>query len=390
MRIAHCVESYLPAIGGMVEVVRQLSERMVRGGHEVTVLTSSHPDRHDHTINGVRIREFAVSGNSVRGVRGEGSSYVDALLTGDFDIVVFFAAQQWATDLALPHLPGIRGRKVLVPTGFSALNDPAWKDYFDKMPGWMAGMDLNIFHSEGYQDVRFAQAHGIRNTACIPNGAAEEEFDTPAHGNLLTSLGIRDDRTLILHVGSFTNIKGHKEAMRIFVKAATGDAVLLFVGNGVYELERLFRTHWRFLPLRLRAMRSGKRILFREFDRSTTVDAMKQADLFLFPSQVECSPIVLFESMAARVPFLASEAGNAAEIALWGGGGWTVPGLRDEHGRMHIDVEHAAKKLGTVMADRDLLLRTGRSGRDAWKAQFTWRAIADRYLHAYHQVIDRA
>jgi len=57
---------------------------------------------------------------------------------------------------------------------------------------------------------------------------------------------------------------------------------------------------------------------------------------------------------------------------------------------MHIDVEHAAKKLGTVMADRDLLLRTGRSGRDAWKAQFTWRAIADRYLHAYHQVIDRA
>jgi L-malate glycosyltransferase len=35
MKILHCVESYYPSIGGMQAVVRQLSERLVKMGHEV-------------------------------------------------------------------------------------------------------------------------------------------------------------------------------------------------------------------------------------------------------------------------------------------------------------------------------------------------------------------
>lgn len=390
MRIAHCVESYLPAVGGMVEVVRQLSERMVRAGHEVTVFTSRHPERREPVINGARIREFGIKGNTVRGIEGDGQAYVDALVEGELDVVVFFAAQQWATDLALPHLARIRAKKIFVPTGFSGLNAPAWKDYFAHMPAWMAAMDLNVFHSEGYQDVRFAEAHGITKRMLIPNGAAEEEFDGPATEDLRTSLALEPHRPIILHVGSYTGIKGHKEAMRIFLRARTGEAALVFVGNGVEVLHRFFRSHWRFIPLRIRTQLSGKLILFRELDRMATVNAMKQADLFLFPSQVECSPIVLFESMAAGVPFLASEAGNAAEIARWSGGGWTVPGTRDANERVHIELDRAAEKLSAVLADHELLERTGRAGRAAWKADFTWRTIAERYLGAYLEVLDRA
>lgn len=389
MRIAHCVESYLPAIGGMVEVVRQLSERMVRAGHEVTVFTSRHPDRQGTVINGVRIRDFAISGNAVRGIHGDAEEYVNALADGGFDVVVFFAAQQWATDAALPHLGRIRARKVFVPTGFSALHDPAWEGYFARMPDWLAAMDLNVFHSEGYQDVRFAEAHGIKDRMLIPNGAAEEEFDAPATGDLRAELGLTAGRRVILHVGSYTGIKGHKEALRIFLRARAGNAVLLFAGNGVKELERHFRSHWRFLLLRARAMLSGRRIFFREPDRASTVNTMKQADLFLFPSQVECSPIVLFESMAAGVPFLASEAGNAAEIARWSGGGWTVPGTRDHRDRMHIDIRSASRTLRGSLADPAAMRKAGEAGRRAWRERFTWRIIADRYLKAYEELVHR-
>ena len=41
MKILHTVESYLPARHGMSEVVRQVSERLVAKGHEVTVATST-------------------------------------------------------------------------------------------------------------------------------------------------------------------------------------------------------------------------------------------------------------------------------------------------------------------------------------------------------------
>jgi len=39
MKILHTVESYTPSINGMQQVVKQLSERLVLLGHDVTVAT---------------------------------------------------------------------------------------------------------------------------------------------------------------------------------------------------------------------------------------------------------------------------------------------------------------------------------------------------------------
>jgi glycosyltransferase involved in cell wall biosynthesis len=48
--------------------------------------------------------------------------------------------------------------------------------------------------------------------------------------------------------------------------------------------------------------------------RIETLAAYHQADLFLFPSNIECSPLVLFESIASKTPFLTTDVGNAKEI----------------------------------------------------------------------------
>lgn len=387
MRIAHCVESYAPAMGGMVEVVRQLSERMVKAGHEVTVYTSEHAQRTTSIMNGVRVRSFPLNGNAASGIIGDADTYVLELIESEHDIVTFFAAQQWATDAVLPHLGALRAKKVFVPTGFSGLHAAAWSAYYTRMPAWLAAMDLNVFHSEGYQDVLFAQAHGIANRVLIPNGAAHEEFNLPSRLDVRALLGLRKVDRVILHVGSYTGIKGHREAIRIFLRAYAPGTVMLFIGNGVAVLERTFRRHWRFLPLRIRSLFAGKRILFREWDRAHTVAAMQQADLFLFPSQVECSPIVLFESLAARTPFLASTAGNAGEIARWTGGGWTIGGTIDALGRTHIDIGGAAQRLTALIADPAALTGTGERGRAAWAERFTWAVITQRYLSEYERLV---
>jgi len=119
MKIYHCVESYSPSIGGMQEVVRQISERLAKLGHEVTVLTRSDSRRQFSQLNGVTIRSFNVRGNPITIQDAEDQEYVDFLLNAKADLITFFAAQQWATNLALPILTQIRAKKVSVPTGLT-------------------------------------------------------------------------------------------------------------------------------------------------------------------------------------------------------------------------------------------------------------------------------
>jgi len=132
MRILHTVEFYDPSVGGMQEVVKQLSERLVTLGHDVTVATTKLPNRKSLEFNGVRIVEFAISGSLVRGLSGEVERYKKFLVESKFDVVTNFAAQQWATDLALGVLDKIKAKKVFVPTGFSGFYLPEYQDYFEK------------------------------------------------------------------------------------------------------------------------------------------------------------------------------------------------------------------------------------------------------------------
>ena len=128
MKILHTVESYLPARHGMSEVVRQISERLVQRGHHVTVATSNDQRRQTSQIEGVDVRYFDVYGKSAIGIWGDASGYQKFLLDFNPDVIVNFAAQQWATDLTLPLLSRLKARKVFVPTGFSALGDPIFRN----------------------------------------------------------------------------------------------------------------------------------------------------------------------------------------------------------------------------------------------------------------------
>lgn len=59
MRILHTVgDTILPFIGGMSEVVKQLSNYMASFGHDITVATSYHSERRFNLMNGVKVEAF--------------------------------------------------------------------------------------------------------------------------------------------------------------------------------------------------------------------------------------------------------------------------------------------------------------------------------------------
>lgn len=388
LNILHTVEAYPPCIGGMQEVVRQLSERLVNLGHAVTVATSGSKDRVSSTVNGVRIAEFNISGNEVRGYSGDVDSYRRFLLEGRFDVITNFAAQQWATDLAYPLLDELTARKVFVPTGFSGLYWPQYEAYFREMPAAMKKYDMNVFLSDDYRDINFARAHGITKTTLIPNGAGADEFLAQGMVDVRQKFGVPDTDFLMIMVGSHTGVKGHAEAIRIFHRARIKNATLMIIANElgggctkVCRWKESIFNKWQKLT------GGSKVLLVRSLPREETVAAYRQADLFLFPSNIECSPIVLFECMASCTPFLATDVGNAAEIAAWSGSGFILPTRKTKRGFSKAIIGKSAKMLESIHADAPLRESLSKSGYKAWQERFTWENIAVQYERLYRELV---
>jgi glycosyltransferase involved in cell wall biosynthesis len=354
----------------------------------VTVATSALPDRRERVIDGVRVEEFAVEGNAVRGMRGEVERYRDFVLGGRFDVVMSYAAQQWATDALLPVIGEIPYAKVLAPCGFSGLYDPTYADYFRRLPEALAMYDRLIFHSNGYRDIEFARRAGLETVSVVPNGAAREEFERLDAGDFRSRHGIPSDLPLLLTVGGHTGQKGHEIVIEA-VRRMQGSAALVLAGNRPLGSGCSLSCRLRGGATRL--LTGGKRrVHVVDLERQQLLAAYAAADAFVFASRIECSPLVLFEAMASGTPFVTSPAGNAEEIAEWSGGGLVVAAGREPGGEVVGDPAELARAVESLVHDPELAARLGRSGRDAWLREFTWDTIARRYESIYAEAAEPA
>lgn len=432
MKLLFCCETYWPHRGGVQEVMRQIAERMAAAGHDVSVATRVHPDRKTDVHNGVRIHAFEVTGNLVTGIRGEIDCYRKFLVDFDGDAILIKAAQQWSFDALWPVLDHIKARKVFVPCGFSSFYEPAFKDYFRQLPEVLRKFDHLIFYAEHYRDIDFARANGITEFSTIPNGASETEFGRANRkdGRLRRELGIAENDLVMLTVGAPVSAKGHETVAAAFAQFDTGGRGATLILNGDWPATRFGTDRIRAVLQRfgsLNSMQKGIR-LFREagvrgvierlfpkppdrrseiadcsdikpvktngaaavapgkkavlridLPRDKVVDAFFEADLFVFASKVEYSPLVLFEAAAAGTPFLTVPVGNSREIVSWTGGGWICPADVDERGYTKVSPAALAQEMQKAVRSPEYLRKLGDAGRRAWREHFTWARIARSY-----------
>ncbi len=423
MRILFGCQYYAPSVGGVQEVMRQIAERLVAMGHQVVVATTKMAARDFETLNGVNIKEFNVSGNLIGGMAGEIEQYQEYAVTGDFDVVMIMAAQQWTFDALWPVLDRMKCRKVFVPCGFSSFYEPAYEKYFRQLPGVLRKIDRLVFHSTKYRDIDFAREHGMDNFSIIPVGASEDVFNVAADALFKARHGIQEESFLFLTVGSFTGLKGHLELVKAFSRLALVEgqhATLILNGNDVQILDRsigglvdkfvgLVRTHgvqYSFGRIFKKLLGSGatpkkiaslinksqpnKLVLVTNFSRHELAQAFMAADLFVFASNVEYSPLVLYESAAAGTPFLSVSVGNAEEIARWTGAGVICPSTVDGRGYVRVDEVVLAQEMAELMQQKERLAKLGAAGRKSWSERFTWKAIAFQYEHLFQQLLDNS
>lgn len=389
MKILHTVEFYHPSMGGAQEVVRRISEGLAGKGHQVTVATTKLTERKTPENNGVKIVEFDAKGNFAYGLAGEIEKYQKFILDGDFDVIMNYAAQQWTFDALIPILDKIETPKIFVPCGFSGLYNPRFKEYFQKMPQWLARYDKLIFLSENYRDINFAKNHNLNNFIIIPNGASQEEFKNN-NVDFKKKYKIPQSKFLIITVGGHTGLKGHTLIIRAFSKAKIKNSVLAIIGNNPFGsgcakkcaiLKKIYSLHPNNIA-------NGKEIIILNIPREDTVAAYKSANLFAFGSNVECSPLVLFEAMAAKIPFVTTAAGNAEEIIKWSNGGLLVKGVVGQNGFVNGDLNNMAQKIEYIYNNPDIRATLAQNGYNAWKNRFTFEHIIDQYEQLYLSLLN--
>lgn len=413
MRILHTVENYLPHRSGMSEVVRQISEILVKNGHEVVVATSVDENRISNNINGVVVKQFKIKGNYALGIEGEIEKYKDFVISNQFDIITNFAAQQWATDIILPILPKLKGKKIFVPTGYSALENPKYENYFKHLKDWIHEYDKIIYLSYDYKDIIFARNSGLRNEIIIPNGASKAEFLSENQLDIRWKLNIPPENLIILHVSGYIGNKGHFDALKIFKRANIKNSTLLFVcpefikffnfsiknivkllinfHKVLYKKDPYFEIAMlQFFVIKQLIGIEKQNIKFVYLNRKELINCYKAADIFLFPSRIECSPLVLFECMASRTPFLATDVGNVKEIINWSKSGIIIPtkqkitSFNIESIPLISEASNLLYELSTNFEKRKIMAENGFKN---WLENFTWEEISTQYESLYKNLL---
>lgn len=399
MNILLCCEHFHPSVGGVQKMMHEIGLRFVMKGHKVFVATSWRADRKLDSVDGIQIHSFKVRGNSVSGMTGEMDRYHDFLIDGQFDFLVVMAAQQWTFDAMLPILDRIRYRKLHIPCGYSGFFQGKYREYYKEMETHLRKFDALIYNSTDYRDVNFARDRKLPNINIIPAGASELEFLNIDKGRIRELLGIDRNDFIYLSVGAPAFNKGHKEILQSYLMLDVPFASTLVL-NGNYEtgdqasLRNLIRqpgptlkevgriilgrSPFNVMRLARKNRNPAKKIVFADLKREELIPLFFDADLFLFASHVEYSPLVMFECLAAGLPFLSIPVGNVDEIIEWSGGGVLCPGRRSSEGFSSVDPAVFCEEIRKLSLDAEKRERLSASGRQAWLDKFTWKEIADR------------
>ena len=373
MRILHTVQRYAPDTGGSEEVVKQLSEQLVEFGHDVTVVTGTSSKRNFRELNGVQIAAFDCSGNVVEGIRGDAEGFRNFIRGSHADVMMNYAAQIWSTDLVFDLLPSLRMKKVLVPCGYSRLHDPLFAEYYRQMPAVLQSYDKAIYLSPDYIDTEFGRQHGLQNGLVIPNGADLREFTAERRGRFRRRFGL-GERLIVLNVSNHSSLKGHDFFWRSTRQLRDLDVVPVLIGSAYVPAPKKWLTQC-YAQCRFDAWRQNAFHL-EDFPREGVVDAYMDADVFLFGSQVECSPLVMFESFASKTLFVTTNCGNVKDyddIACL---------VNNENEAIDIVREYAAHP----ERFRDRIEK----GHALFLQSLNWKAIAKEYESLYLELVSQA
>ena len=388
MKILMLTWEYPPRIvGGIARVVHDLSKRLIKDGHEVTVVTyrdnAGVPEyENDKGVNVYRVDNYMIHPNNFIDWIMQLNFNLIAKATeiinkeGGFDVIhahdwlVTYAAKSLKNAYDIPIVATIHATEAGRNSGIHDdtqryINDTEWLLTYEA---------TEVIVNSNFMKNDLQRLFGLPydKINVIPNGINLNNFTGIERDYDFRRQYAMDNEKIILYVGRLVYEKGIQHLIAAMPKILSNyhDAKLVIAGKGGMIDD---------LKAETSSLGLDNKVYFTGYMDSKKVQKMyKCADVAVFPSTYEPFGIVALEAMLAGVPTVVSDVGGLDEIVTHG-----VDGMKSYAGNPNS----IADSVTALLYDHQLATNISKKARQKVKEQFNWEKIAQDTHSTYEKAI---
>lgn len=388
MKILMLTWEYPPRIvGGIARVVHDLSKRLIKDGHEVTVVTyrdnAGVPEyENDKGVNVYRVDNYMIHPNN----------FIDWIMQLNFNLIakateiinkesgfdvihahdwlVTYAAKSLKNAYDIPIVATIHATEAGRNSGIHDdtqryINDTEWLLTYEA---------TEVIVNSNFMKNDLQRLFGLPydKINVIPNGINLNNFTGIERDYDFRRQYAMDNEKIILYVGRLVYEKGIQHLIAAMPKILSNyhDAKLVIAGKGGMIDD---------LKAETSSLGLDNKVYFTGYMDSKKVQKMyKCADVAVFPSTYEPFGIVALEAMLAGVPTVVSDVGGLDEIVTHG-----VDGMKSYAGNPNS----IADSVTALLYDHQLATNISKKARQKVKEQFNWEKIAQDTHFTYEKAI---
>lgn len=387
MKILMLSWEYPPRIvGGISRVVHDLSHRMIKDGHEVTVVTYKDGNapyfEDDKGVKVYRVDNYMINPNNfidwIMQLNFNMLAKANELIAkeGKFDVIhahdwlVTYAAKSLKESYNIPIVATIHATENGRNSGIHDetqryINDTEWLLTYES---------TEVIVNSNYMKNELQRNFGLpfEKINVIPNGINLNNFTGIERDYDFRRQFAMDNEKIILYVGRLVYEKGIQNLIGAMPKILSNyhDAKLVICGRGGMMEE---------LKQEARNLGIENKVYFAGYCDSKKVQKMYRcADVAVFPSTYEPFGIVALEAMLAGVPTVVSDVGGLNEIVEHG-----VDGMKSYAGNSNS----IADSVLTLLFDAKLCSAVSKNAVKKVKELYNWNKIAQDTHYVYEQSI---
>ena len=387
MKILMLTWEYPPRIvGGIARVVHDLSHRMIKDGHDVTVVTYKDGNapyfEDDRGVKVYRVDNYMIQPNNfidwIMQLNFNMLAKANEIIIkeGKFDVIhahdwlVAYAAKALKESHNIPIVSTIHATENGRNSGIHDetqryINDTEWLLTYES---------TEVIVNSNYMKGELQRIFGLpfEKINVIPNGINLSNFTGIERDYDFRRQFAMDNEKIILYVGRLVYEKGIQNLIGAMPKILSNyhDAKLVICGKGGMMDE---------LKQEARNLGIENKVYFAGYCDSKKVQKMyKCADIAVFPSTYEPFGIVALEAMLAGVPTVVSDVGGLNEIVEHG-----VDGMKSYAGNSNS----IADSVLSLLFDAKLCSAISKNAVKKVKELYSWNKIAQDTHYVYEQAI---
>ena len=387
MKILMLSWEYPPrVVGGISRVVHDLSHRLIRDGHDVTVITYRDGDvpyeENDNGVKVYRVDNFMIQPNNfidwIMQLNFNMIAKAGEIIAkdGKFDVIhahdwlVAYAAKTLKYAYNTPIVSTIHATEAGRNSGIQGeqqkyINDTEWMLTYESS---------EVIVNSNYMKNELQRLFGLpfEKINVVPNGVDLDIFDNVERDYDFRRQYAMDNEKIILFVGRLVYEKGVQHLIAAMPKILSNyhDAKLIIAGKGPMLDE---------LRNEVNSLGLGNKVYFTGYLNSKQVKKMyRAADIAVFPSTYEPFGIVALEAMLSDNPIVVSDVGGLNEIVDHG-----VNGMKSYAGNYNS----IADSILTLLFDHKLCDSIVKNAKQKVKTEYNWPKIAQDTHFIYQKAI---